>query len=252
MFHLSSGFADPIRYAVFGIMNTNKANNTLRVDRKERGLVAMLQAKNAASDLLDLAKTRTGKVAEGLQGVSEGIHAAQEGSKAFNMLCKGVNYVSKLVNPILVLASAVRAWNADDKKSAVLKEGGAMTFMLGGEWIYKRLFGLGGYKACYKNFKLTDMAVKGAKNLVKSSKFLSKLPMGKLTGLIKAIGFIAVSCGMFEIGSRVGQAVANKTTAKSYAQKQQQMYDSQMEADRRNHLPEYLKILEKELSMGEE
>ncbi|MCR5265296.1 MAG: hypothetical protein K6E29_01715 [Cyanobacteria bacterium RUI128] len=233
---MSSGFADPIRYAVFGLMNTEKANNTMRVDRKERGLVALLQAKNAASDILDLSKTRTGVVAEGLQGVSEGLHAAQEGSKAFNMLCKGVNYVSKLVNPILVGASIVRAWKSDDKKSAALREGGAMTFMLGGEWAYKRLFGLGGYKACYKNFKITDMAVKGAKNIIKSSKFLSKLPMGKFGGLLKALGFIAVSCGMFEIGSKVGQAVANRTTAKTYAE---------------NHnKPEYLKTLQKEYKMS--
>lgn len=229
---MTLGFADPIRYAVFGIMNTEKANNSLRVDRKERGLVAILQAKNAASDILDLSKTRTGTVAEGLQGVSNGIHAAREGSKAFDIICKSVNYVSKLVNPILIGASIVRAWNDEDKKSAALREGGAMTFMLGGEWAYKRLFGLGGYKACYKNFKLTDMAVKGAKNLIKSNKFLSKLPAGKLITLIKALGFIAVSCGMFELGSRTGQAVANKTTAKAFAENKNK--------------PEYIKTLQKE------
>ena len=212
-----AGFADPLRYAVFGVMNTEKANNSLRVDRKERGVVAFLQAKNAVSDVLDLSKGKTGTVAEGLNEVSNGIKNARSTSKAFDVLCKSVNYVSKLVNPILVGASMVRAWNAEDKKSAAIKEAGAMTFMLGGEWAFKNLFGLGGYKACYKRFKVTDLAVKGAKALIQSNKYLSKLPMGKLTCLAKAIGFIATSCGMFALGSKLGQTIANHTTAKAYA-----------------------------------
>lgn len=216
---MSLNIADPLRYAVFGIMNTEKANNTIRVDRKERGLVACLQVKNAASDILDLSRTSSGAISEGLTGISNGIHTARSTSKVFDTVCKSVNFISKLVNPILVVASIHRAWKAEDKKSAFLKEFGAMSFMLGGEYIYKSLFGLGGKVATYKNHKALAVAINGAKQFVKSNRFLKNLPMGKVGGLVKALGFIATSCGMFELGSRLGQTIANKTTAKTYAKK---------------------------------
>ena len=214
---MTAGIADPLRYAVFGLMNTEKANNSLRVDQKERGLVAVLQVKNAASDVLDLSKGKKGKIAKGLTGVSTGIHQAREANKAFDSVCKGVNVLSKLVNPILVVASMVRAWKSDDKKSAALRETGAMTFMLGGEWGFKTLFGLGGKTACYKNIKPINAIVTAMKGVMSTNKYLNKLPANKVTGLIKAIGFIITSCGMFEIGSRAGNAIAQRTTAITYA-----------------------------------
>lgn len=214
---MTAGIADPLRYAVFGLMNTEKANNSLRVDQKERGLVAVLQVKNAASDVLDLSKGKKGKIAKGLTGVSDGIHQAREINKTFDTVCKGVNVLSKLVNPILIVASMVRAWKSDDKKSAALREAGAMTFMLGGEWGFKTLFGLGGKTACYKNVKPVNAVVTALKGVMSTNKYLNKLPASKVTGLVKAIGFILTSCGMFELGSRAGIAVANRTTAKAYA-----------------------------------
>ena len=217
MFHLTVSFADPLRMLVFSAMNTDKANNKLRVDQKERGAVAVLQLKNAASGILDYSKGKTGAVAAGLNGVSNGIHTARAANKAFDYLCKGVNIVSKWVNPLLIVASGVRAYKAEDKKSAGIREAGAMTFMLGGEWIYKKLFGLGGHKACYQNIKPLNSAVKGMRNFAATNKYLSKLPPGKLSCLVKALGFIITSCGMFEIGSRTGKAIADRTTAKMYA-----------------------------------
>ena len=209
--------ADPLRYAFFCFTNSDKATNSMRVDQKERGLVAMLQLKNAASDVLDLSKGKQGKIAKGLTGVSTGIHAARESSKVFDSVCKGVNVLSKLVNPILVVASMVRAWKSDDKKSAAIRETGAMTFMFGGEWAFKSLFGLGGKTACYKNIKPVNAAVNAAKGIMSTNKYLSKLPANKVIGLLKAIGFIITSCGMFELGSKTGQAIADRTTAKAYA-----------------------------------
>ena len=211
-------WADPIRYVIFGVMNTDKANNTFRADRKERAVVAGLQLKNAASDVLDLAKTKTGKIAGKLKTVSEGIHSARCASKVFDGLCKGVNFFAeKLINPILIGAGIVRVASADDKKSASIKEGGALTFMLAGEWGYKHLFGLGGKTAKYTQIKPLDMVAKGLKTFAKNNKVLSKLPLGKFTGLVKALGFIATSCSMFSLGEKAGQALADRTTAKQYA-----------------------------------
>ena len=211
---MSVGLADPIRMMIFGCMNTDKANNSLRVDRKERALVAGLQLKNAASDILDLAHNKTGTVAEGLNKVSGSIKTARNSSKIFDGVCKGVNILSKLVNPILCVASGVRIYKAEDKKSASFKEIGAMSAMFGAEWAYKTLFGLGGKTAKYQNIKFLKNIVDSGKKFCASNKLLGKLPQGKLGGLIKALGFIATSCGAFELGSKAGSFVANKTINK--------------------------------------
>ena len=212
-------FADPFRYTIFGFMNTQKAGNTSRFDRKERGVVAGLQLKNAASDILDMSHGKSGKIMGTLNGVSESIHTARETSKAFDILCKGVNFVSKLVNPILIVASAVRAWHAKDKKSAAIQESGAMIGMLGAEYLYKKFFGLGGHSACYKNYNWANKAANVAKNFITSNKLLSKLPANKFTTLLKGLGFIVTSCTAFALGSAGGKAIADRTTAVEYAKK---------------------------------
>ena len=214
---MSVALADPIRMLIFGCMNTDKANNSLRADQKERALVAGLQVKNAASDVLELAHGKTGAVADGLNKVSGTIETARNSSKIFDGVCKSVNILSKLVNPILCVASAVRAYKAEDKKSASIKELGAMSFMFAAEGAYKKLFGLGGNVAHYQNCKILNKIVTAGKNFCKSNKYLGKLPQGKLGGLVKALGFIVTSCGAFELGSRTGKFIADNTTAKAYA-----------------------------------
>ncbi len=216
---MSSGIADPLRMVIFSCMNGEKANNNLRTDCKERGIVSALQLKNSASGAMDLAKGKSGAVAGCLNTMSDSIHTARETSKVFDCVCKSVNVVSEWVNPILVVASGVRVYNSDDKKSALLKEAGAMSAMFAAEGAYKSLFGLGGKTANYKNYKyLNDIAI-GLKDFASKNKFLSKLPGGKLGGVVKALGFIATSCLAFEMGSRLGDAVAQRTTAKEYAAK---------------------------------
>ena len=177
------------------------------------------QLKNAVSDVLDFSHGKDGKIMGTLNGVSEGIHAARESSKIFDVVCKGVNFASKLVNPILVLASAARALHSEDKKSATIKETGAMIGMFGAEYLYKKFFGLGGYKPMYNNYNWSRTLSNGFKEFLSSNKYLSKLPTNKLTVLIKALGFIAVSCSAFALGSYAGKKVADNTTAKQYARK---------------------------------
>lgn len=224
---MSIGLADPIRMMVFSCMNTDKAKNSLRADQKERAVVAGLQMKNAASGVLEMAHGKTGTVADGLNRVSGGIQTARNSSKIFDGVCKGVNILSKMVNPILCVASAVRAYKAEDKKSAAIKEVGAMSAMFGAEWAYKQLFGLGGATAHYQNYKPIKTIIDAGKKFCASNKILGKLPQGKLGSLIKALGFIVASCSAFEIGSRVGKAVADRTTAVTYAKNHPPVEDSQ-------------------------
>lgn len=214
---MSVGLADPIRMMVFSVMNTDKANNSLRVDQRERAVVAGLQFKNAASGVLEFAHGKTGTVADGLNKFSGSIKSARSTSKIFDGICKGVNVLAKMVNPILCIASGVRIYKSEDKKSTFLKEAGAMSAMFGAEWAYKQLFGLGGATAKYQNIKIAKTVVDAGKKFCANNKLLGKLPQGKLGTLIKALGFIVASCGAFELGSRAGKAVADRTTAVTYA-----------------------------------
>jgi hypothetical protein len=237
---MTSGIADPIRMIVFSCMNGEKANNALRSDTKERGLVSLLQLKNSASGAMDLAKGKTGSVANCLNSMSNSIHSARETSKIFDGVCKSVNVVSDLVNPLLVVASGVRVYNSEDKKSALLKETGAMTGMFAGEWAYKTLFGLGGKEATYQNYKWLNKAGKSIENLFATNKYLSKLPAGKIGGVVKALGFIATSCGAFALGSKIGDSIAQKTTAKAYAAKHPEKHALSKEVTNKNATKEFV------------
>ncbi|MCD8378385.1 MAG: hypothetical protein LUB59_06320 [Candidatus Gastranaerophilales bacterium] len=217
---MAAGIANPLRMCIFSFMNGDKAYDSLRTDNKERGLVSILQMRNSASGAMELAHGHTGKVANCLNDISESIKAARSTSKAFDCACKGINIVSEMVNPILVVASGVRVYNSDDKKSAMLKEAGAMTGMFAAESAYKTLFGLNkGSEATYKKYKLLNNTADGIKKFCSSNKFLSKIPSGKIGGIIKGLGFIAASCSAFAIGSEIGDAIAQRTTAKDYAAK---------------------------------
>jgi len=210
------GLADAFRYTLFGFMNSKKAGNNTRSDRVERGAVATLQLKNAASDVLDMSHGKESGVMGKLNEVSGGIKTARNGSKIFDTLCKGVNFASKLVNPILVIAGIHRAYKAEDKKSAAIKESGAVLTMFGAEWLYKSFFGLGKHSAKYNNFAVTRNSASALKTFVTTNKFLSKLPSAGVLGLIKSVGFIATSCTAFYLGGKAGKYIADRTTAKEY------------------------------------
>lgn len=217
---MTVGLADPLRMLTFSIMNTNKATNDLRVDRPERAAVAGLQLRTVLNDTIDIAKKKTGKIAGVFQGISHGIKSGRSASSTFDVLCKGVNFAAeRLVNPILCLASVVRAYNSEDKKSAAIRELGAMSFMLGGERAYKHLFGLRGLNASYKNIKVLNKGGQLFKTFVATNKYLSKLPSNGVFGIVKAAGFIITSCGMFALGGKIGKSVADKTTAKAFEEK---------------------------------
>lgn len=237
---MSSGIADPLRMVIFSCMNGEKANNSLRTDNKERGVVSALQLKNSASGAMDLAKGKSGAVAGCLNSMSESIHTARETSKVFDGVCKSVNVVSEWVNPILVVASGVRVYNSEDKKSALVKEAGAMSAMFAAEAAYKNLFGLGGKASSYKSYKFLDNMAVGLKDYCAKNKWLSKLPGGKLGGVIKALGFIATSCAAFEAGSLLGDAIAQRTTAKEYAAKHPEKHALEKEPSDTNATKEFV------------
>ena len=217
---MTAGLANTVRAGIFSVMNCEKANDITRTDTRERGLVSALQLKNSAGEALELAQGSSGKTAKVLNSASDTIKSIRNSSKVFDYACKGVNVLSEYINPLLVVASGVRVYNSDDKKSALIKETGAMSCMFAAEGAAKKLFGLNkGAEATYKKYKVLKNAAEGIKNFCSSNKILSKVPSGKIGGIIKGIAFIAASCTGFSIGGYVGEKIADKTTAKTYAEK---------------------------------
>ena len=201
--------ADPIRSLIFSGMNYDKAHNIARTDCAERGAVSVIQLSNSARGVLHAAEGKSGVAANCLNGVADTIKEARATSKIFDGVCKGANILGELVNPILCLASVARIMHSDDKKSTAVKEAGAMGLMFTGEGIFKRLFGLGGHKASYSEHKLTNSAVNKTKKVLTTNKWLSKIPLGKWGTLLKAVGFVTVSCSCFALGSKLGDTSAN-------------------------------------------
>lgn len=215
-----AGIANPLRMGIFSIMNNEKAHDSLRADTKERGLVSILQMKNSASEAMELAHGHNGRVANCLNGMSNSIKEARATSRVFDGVCKGVNVVSDWVNPILIVASGARVYNADDKQSALLKEAGAMSCMFAAENFTKKMLGLNkGSTAQYKNYKFLSDIADGVKKFCENTKYLKNIPSSRIGGVLKGLAFIVASCTGFEVGSRIGSAIADKTTAKTYAEK---------------------------------
>ena len=217
---MAACLADSLRFLIFSGMNLDKANTVTRTDRGVRGAVSAIQFGNSAKGALAVAAEKSETVAKCVDDVADIINGARSTSKVFDGVCKGANILSKMVNPLLCVASGVRVYKSEDKKSAAVKEGCAMGLMFTGEGIWKRLFGLGGHEASYKKYKPVNKAVTAGKKFVTSNKILNKIPAGRWGTLVKALGFVAVSCSCFSIGSKLGESTAkavfkdNKETQK--------------------------------------
>ena len=206
---MTACLADPLRFLIFSGMNLDKARNIARTDCVERGAVSIIQLSNSARGVLHAAEGKTGVAAECLNGVADTIKEARETSKVFDGVCKGANILGKMVNPLLCLASVARVARSENKKSTAVKEIDAMGLMFTGEGIFKRLFGLGGFTASYSKYKWINTGVNAVKKFLTTNKWLSRIPLGKWGTLLKAIGFVAVSCACFSIGAKLGDKSAN-------------------------------------------
>ncbi|MBD5402491.1 hypothetical protein HDR58_06795 [bacterium] len=109
-----------------------------------------------------------------------GIEVAKS-DKVFNGVSKTVKFASEHVNPLIVCSSGVKVLLADDKKSAIISEGGCLAGMF-----------------------LTEGLMKKHLN-----KVLDKLPVSaKWKPIIKGIIFIAGSIGGSTLGQKLGDNIA--------------------------------------------
>lgn len=206
---MTANIADSLRFLIFSGMNFDKAHNIARTDCAERGVVSIIQLGNSAKGAIGAMAKKSDALATCVGEMSDVIKGARETSKVFDGVCKGAGILSKAVNPLLCVASGVRVYKSKDKKRTAVKEAGAMSLMFAGEGVWKRLFGLGGHTASYTNYKWVNSAVNGIKKFLTTNKFLSKIPLGKWGVLLKALGFVAVSCTCFALGSKLGEKSAS-------------------------------------------
>ncbi len=208
--------ANALRKGFFAYTNNEKGHNASRSDRTERAAVSNLQTFSAASETVDLAKgTKVGA------NLADTLKSTKTTSKLFKYVSKAANLASDLVNPLLIVASGARVYSADDKKSSAIQEGSAMGAMFLAEGQVKKLLGLKkGSVPTYTNSKVLTNIAEGIKKFCTNNKVLSKLPTNKITGVIKAISFVAASCTAFAVGGDIGKYVADNTTARSYQKEQ--------------------------------
>lgn len=208
--------ANILRQGFFAYTNNEKGHTITRADRNVREVVSDCQSASLTGKVAKVVgeNTKVGRsVAEVLSGTAKtGI--------AFKYLSKGLNFASDAVNPLLVVASAARVYSADDKKSALIQEGMAMTAMFSAEGFVKSIFGLTGKTPTLQNHKLLSKFASKVTKFCETNKVLSHLPQGKLKGVIKAATFIAASCSAFAAGSGVGKYIADNTTARAYQKEQ--------------------------------
>ncbi len=101
--------------------------------------------------------------------------------KIFNGISKTVKFAADHVNPLIVASSGYKVLTSDDKKSAIITEGGSLAGMFIGEgWMKKNLDGI-----------------------------LTKLPVSKKwLPVVKGILFVGGSIGSSTIGENIGRVAA--------------------------------------------
>lgn len=205
---MTVALANALRKGWFAYTNNEKANNITRADRVERRITSYCQDIGAADDTIRL----VGQTTQGSKCVNA-LTSTMNASEPTSKLLQGASFVakwaSKLVNPILCVAAFSRAMSEEDKKSALIKESGAILGMFAFEGVTKAATGIAttgkGYQAVASALKLT--------------KLMNKLPNNKYTGILKAILFVAASCTGFYLGGKAGKAIADNTTAKDFQHK---------------------------------
>ena len=214
---MSTAFADAIRKSMFAYMNNEKANNITRTDCSARRATSYCQDIGAAADSVRVVKgTVIG--AKCTESISQAMKSTQTTSKLFDWGCKGAKIASKAVNPILTVASGIRVFSAEDKKTATIQEGLAMGSMFGVESLMKSTLGLDNRVGNYAKNKILNTSAKQIKFFISSNKWLSKLPTNKVTGCIKAVAFVVGSTLAFAAGKELGKMITSRTTEKSFEQ----------------------------------
>lgn len=113
--------------------------------------------------------------------------------KVFNGISKTVDFAANHVNPLIVASSGYTVLTSDDKKSAIITEGGSLAGMFIGEgWMKKNLDGV-----------------------------LTKLPISKKwRPIVKGILFVGGSIGSSTIGENIGRVAAKYWDKPISSQKQ--------------------------------
>lgn len=200
--------ANTLRKGFFAYTNNEKANNVARADRMERRITSYCQDIGAADDAIRL----VGQTTKGSRCV-DALTNTMKASEPTSKLLEGASFIakwaSKLVNPILCVASVSRALSEEDKKSALIKEAGAMGGMFLFEGVAKAATGIASTNKVYHTIA----------NGLKLTKLMNKLPNNKYTGILKAAIFVGMSCAGFALGGKACKAIADKTTAKDFQEK---------------------------------
>ncbi len=215
---MTVALANALRKGWFAYTNNEKGNNYTRADRLERKITSYCQDIAATDEAIKVVKETT-KGSQYVNALTNTLNASKSTSKLLEWAGKGANYASKAVNPILCVASGARVLAAEDKKSALLQEVGAMGGMFAIEGLIKHNLGLNGKAAAYVNNKTLNGIAKGIKTFAATNKFLKHIPTNRLTGILKAAIFVIGSCTGFALGGKLGKTIADNTTAKDFQMK---------------------------------
>lgn len=156
--------------------------------------VAIGQARNAIVTAHDMILSLDNSVSKTAQSATNALAKMTENKKVIQYGGKALKFLGDYTNQLIVASAVYDVWKADDKESAAIKNGVALSSMFLAEGLMKKHFGE------KKLFEIVSDAFKGT----------SKAKLIAATHGVHGLAFAAVSVASYFAGSKFGDLLIGK------------------------------------------
>lgn len=194
---MPDALAIAVRSTIFGERNIKKAETH---HNPVPDLVAVGQGNRVLHSIAKL----DGSLGKGARTAVDAMQKISKSDKLIEGAGKVVNFVSEKINPLIVVSAGYDVLQSDDKQSAIITNGTALSSMFAVEHLMKDHLDDIPKMKCMKG--ITEKVMKFAKE--------NKCE-GKLPSIIHGLAFVVGSCTSYSIGDKfghllIGQPVSSK------------------------------------------
>lgn len=160
---------------IFACRNVNKTEN----GEIGRAPVAAAQGINVLNQVSKYNKA----IAKGTDAAVSVFENMAKQHKVVDYTVKGVKWATRNVNPLICVSGGIKVLMSDDKPSAAIREGSALSVMFAGESIAKKVL----------------------------PKLIEKIPVNSKTGaIIQGLLFVGASIASYAAGEKLGNCLAKE------------------------------------------
>ena len=192
---MSDAITSAVQATIFGSRRVNRV-----ADSKDyvSSAVAAGQFKNVKDSIITLDHS----IGRGTQSAVNAVQKICKNKPLLEYVGKGVNIASNNVNSLICLSAGVKVFNSDDKVSAAIEQGSALTAMFAAESLMKDHLG-------------SVAKIKGVDGIAKKVLSFSKSTPGckPVPAIIKGLAFVSGSIFASMAGEKLGKTITGNQQA---------------------------------------